>query len=274
LIRRRQLDQQGRVGTTLTWTIPAFLIIAVIGYFAVDATGSLPSNVAYELRRGDRGTLFVDVNGDGNFDSAVDRPLSRVPVTLLDGNGVELGTVSTDAQGEFRFSDLETEGEQLQWSVPAPLVVSRPVIQGFNFRDGQSLSPEFFALLIGLVTYTGAFIAEIVRAGINAVAKGQWEASRALGLTGTQTMRMIVLPQALRVIIPPLTSQYLNLTKNSSLAIAVGYPDLFNVSRTIFNQSGAAIQVFIMIMATYLSISLFTSFFMNWYNKRVALVER
>jgi general L-amino acid transport system permease protein len=274
VIRRRQLNQQGRVGTTLTWALPAFLIIAIVGYFAVDATASLPANVAYELRRGDRGTLFVDVNGNGELDAATDRPLARVPVTLLDANGVELGTVTTDTQGEFRFFDLEGEGEQLQWDVPPPLVVSRPEIQGFNFRGGQSVSPEFFALLLGLVIYTGAFIAEIVRAGINAVPKGQWEASRALGLTGTQTMRMIVLPQALRVIIPPLTSQYLNLTKNSSLAIAVGYPDLFNVSRTIFNQSGAAIQVFIMIMTTYLSISLVTSFFMNWYNKRVALVER
>lgn len=274
ILRRRQLNQQGRVGTTLTWSFPAFLIIAVVGYFAVDATASLPSNVAYELRRGDRGTLFVDANGNGRFDAAVDRPLARVPVTLLDADGTELGTVATDTMGEFRFFDLEGEGDQLRWDVPAPLVVSTPVIQGFNFRGGLSLSPEFFALLLGLVIYTGAFIAEIVRAGINAVPKGQWEASRALGLTGTQTMRMIVLPQALRVIIPPMTSQYLNLTKNSSLAIAVGYPDLFNVSRTIFNQSGAAIQVFIMIMATYLSISLLTSLFMNWYNKRVALVER
>lgn len=274
VIRRRQLNQQGSVGSTLPWTLPAFAIIAVMGYFVVSASANLPSNVAYELRRGDRGTLFVDVDGDGDFDSAVDRPLSRMPVTLLDGNGVELGRASTDDQGEFRFFDLEAEGEQIQWEAPAPLVISRPVIQGFNFRDGMSLSPEFFALLLGLVIYTGAFIAEIVRAGINAVPKGQWEASRALGLTGPQTLRMIVLPQALRVIIPPLTSQYLNLTKNSSLAIAVGYPDLFNVSRTIFNQSGAAIQVFVMIMATYLSISLLTSLFMNWYNKRVALVER
>ncbi|MBX2999074.1 MAG: ABC transporter permease subunit [Caldilineaceae bacterium] len=274
VIRRRQLNAQGLVGTTVTWTLPAFLIVAAIGYFLVDASASLPSNVAYDLRRGDRGTLFVDVNGNGRFDAAVDRPLARVPVTLLDADGVELGTVDTDTQGEFRFFELEGEGVELQWDVPPPLVVSRPVIQGFNFRGGQSVSPEFFALLLGLVIYTGAFIAEIVRAGINAVPKGQWEASRALGLTGSQTMRMIVLPQALRVIIPPLTSQYLNLTKNSSLAIAVGYPDLFNVSRTIFNQSGAAIQVFIMIMATYLSISLLTSFFMNWYNKRVALVER
>jgi general L-amino acid transport system permease protein len=274
ILRRRQLNQQGRVGSTLPWAVPAFLFIAFAGYMAIASVASLPEGVTYDLRRGDRGTLFVDINGDGRYDPAVDRPLAYVPVTLLDATGAELGTVSTDTAGEFRFFELDGEGATLTWDVPPPLVVSRPVIQGFNFRGGLNLSPEFFALLIGLVIYTGAFIAEIVRAGINAVPKGQWEASRALGLTGTQTMRMIVLPQALRVIIPPMTSQYLNLTKNSSLAIAVGFPDLFNVSRTIFNQSGAAIQVFIMIMVTYLSISLVTSLFMNWYNKRVALVER
>jgi general L-amino acid transport system permease protein len=274
IVRRRQLNQQGRVGSTLPWTVPAFLVIAFAGYLVIASVASLPEGVTYDLRRGDRGTLFVDINGDGRYDPAVDRPLAYVPVTLLDATGAELGTVSTDTTGEFRFFELDGEGATLTWDVPPPLVVSRPVIQGFNFRGGLNLSPEFFALLIGLVIYTGAFIAEIVRAGINAVPKGQWEASRALGLTGTQTMRMIVLPQALRVIIPPMTSQYLNLTKNSSLAIAVGFPDLFNVSRTIFNQSGAAIQVFIMIMVTYLSISLVTSLFMNWYNKRVALVER
>ncbi|MEZ4831725.1 MAG: ABC transporter permease subunit [Caldilineaceae bacterium] len=215
----------------------------------------------------------MDTNADADFTDGVDRLLAYVPVTLLDAGGAELGSTITDGDGEFRFFELP-EGIALRWETPAPLVMSRPQIQGFNFRGGLSLSPEFFALLLGLVVYTGAFIAEIVRAGINAVAKGQWEASRALGLTAGQTLRMIVLPQALRVIIPPMTSQYLNLTKNSSLAIAVGYPDLFNVSRTMFNQSGAAIQVFIMIMSTYLTISLLTSLFMNWYNKRVALVER
>jgi general L-amino acid transport system permease protein len=197
-----------------------------------------------------------------------------IPVTLLDEGGNEIATVTTDGNGEYRFLDLETEGVSLIWDTPQPLYYSQPTLVGFNFRGGMTLSPEFFALLLGLVIYTAAFIAEIVRAGINAVPKGQWEASRALGLTANQTLRMIVLPQALRVIIPPMTSQYLNLTKNSSLAIAVGYPDLFNISRTIFNQSGAAVQVFMMIMATYLSISLLTSLFMNWYNQRVALVER
>jgi general L-amino acid transport system permease protein len=146
--------------------------------------------------------------------------------------------------------------------------------QGFNFRGGLSLTPEFAALLLGLVMYTGAFIAEIVRAGIAAVPKGQWEASRAVGLSTSKILQMIVLPQALRVILPPLTSQYLNLIKNSSLAIAIGYPDLFYVARIIVNQSGAEVQTILIVMATYLSISLLVSAIMNWYNQRVAIVER
>jgi general L-amino acid transport system permease protein len=136
------------------------------------------------------------------------------------------------------------------------------------------ITPEYAGVLLGLVIYTAAFIAEIVRAGINAVPKGQWEASRALGLTTADILRMIVLPQALRIAIPPLTSQFLNLTKNSSLALAVGYPDLFSVSQTILNQSGAELQVFIVLMVIYLGFSLITSAFTNWYNRRVALVER
>lgn len=152
-----------------------------------------------------------------------------------------------------------------------PLV---PELTGLNFRGGLRLTPEFAALLFGLVTYTGAFIAEIVRAGIQAVARGQVEAARSLGLTNSQTLRLIVFPQALRIIIPPVTSQYLNLAKNSSLAVAIGYPDLFSIAGTIFNQTGAAIEVITIMMLIYLSISLFTSLLMNIYNRRIQLVER
>jgi general L-amino acid transport system permease protein len=152
--------------------------------------------------------------------------------------------------------------------------VSWPELAGFNFEGGLTLSPEFFALLIGLVVYTSAFVAEIVRAGIQAVHKGQWEAARALGLPGGRIMRLVILPQALRVIIPPLTSQYLNLTKNSSLAVVIGYPDLVSISNTSINQTGQAIEVITIFMATYLAISLATSLLMNWYNARVALKER
>lgn len=161
------------------------------------------------------------------------------------------------------------------WLAPeAPLTIERPELRGLNFRGGASLSPEFAALLLGLTIYTGAFIAEVVRAGILAVPRGQTEAARALGLSYFQMLRLVVFPQALRVIIPPLTSQYLNLTKNSSLAVAIGYPDLYNVARTIFNQTGQVIQIIVMIMGTYLSMSLITSILMNIYNARIRLVER
>jgi len=155
-----------------------------------------------------------------------------------------------------------------------PLRPFIPELTGLNFKGGLRLTPEFAALLFGLVTYTGAFIAEIVRAGIQAVSRGQVEAARSLGLTNSQTLRLIVFPQALRIMIPPVTSQYLNLAKNSSLAIAIGYPDLFSVSGTIFNQTGAAIEIIVIMMLSYLSISLFTSLLMNIYNKRIQLVER
>lgn len=156
----------------------------------------------------------------------------------------------------------------------APLEVTIPERRGFNFQGGFRLGPEYAALLVGLVIYTGAFIAEIVRAGILGVAKGQKEAARSLGLSGGQSMRLVILPQALRIIIPPTTSQYLNLAKNSSLAITIGYPDLFNVARTVSNQTGQVVQIIGLIMLSYLTISLITSFLMNLYNRRVRLVER
>lgn len=156
----------------------------------------------------------------------------------------------------------------------APLKMSIPELRGFNFSGGTAFSPEFAALLLGLVVYSGSFIAEIVRAGILAVSWGQSEAAMALGLTNGQRMRLVVLPQALRVIVPPMTSQYLGITKNSSLAVAIGYPDLVSIANTTMNQTGQAIEGIAMIMAVYLSISLLISLFMNLYNRAVALVER
>jgi general L-amino acid transport system permease protein len=136
------------------------------------------------------------------------------------------------------------------------------------------VSPEFSALLLGLVFYTAAFVAEIVRAGIQSVGHGQVEAAKAVGLRSGQVLHLVVLPQALRVIIPPLTSQMLNLTKNSSLAIAIGYADFVAVTNTTINQTGQAIEGVALIMLIYLFFSLSTSLFMNWYNKKMALVER
>ena len=156
----------------------------------------------------------------------------------------------------------------------APLLWQTPTIGRFKYEGGRLLSPEFAALLIGLVVYTGAFIAEVVRGGIQAVTKGQRESARALGLSNTQVLRLVIFPQAMRVIIPPLTSQYLNLAKNSSLAVAIGFPDLYSVAGTIYNQGGKPVPVLVLIMGSYLIMSLITSLFMNFYNRRVQFVER
>jgi len=155
-----------------------------------------------------------------------------------------------------------------------PLYPDRPAVEGLKVVGGTSLSPEFAAILFGLVIYTGAFIAEVVRAGIMAVPRGQTEAARAQGFTEIQILQLIVLPQAIRIIIPPLISQYLNLTKNSSLAIGIGFLDLYAVSNTMLFQSGRVVEVFVMIMAAYLSMSLTISLIMNVLNRKLALVER
>ncbi len=157
-------------------------------------------------------------------------------------------------------------GMPTQWDLPEQLI--------FSVDGGASATPEFLTVLIGLVTYTAAFVAEVVRGGIQSVSRGQTEAASALGLSPKHTMHLVVLPQAMRVIIPPLTNQYLNLTKNSSLAVAVGYPDVVSVANTTINQSGRAVECIAIIMLVYLSTSLSTSVFMNWYNARSAIKER
>ena len=185
----------------------------------------------------------------------------------------------------------ETTGQILPvWWISIPIIVASPIIglltvgwpvvwdypeiAGFNFRGGMTLVPEFIALFLALVIYTATFIAEIVRSGINAVSHGQSEAAHALGLDNGKTLRLVVIPQAMRIIIPPLTSQYLNLTKNSSLAVAVGYPDLMYTAGTVNNQSGKAIEVYSIALVIYLTTSIVTSLLMNWYNARMKLVER
>ncbi len=156
----------------------------------------------------------------------------------------------------------------------APTTMNVPALQGFNFKGGRNISPEFTALLLGLILYTAAFVAEVVRAGIQSVSKGQTEAAISLGLKPAFVLNLVILPQALRVIIPPLTSQMLNLTKNSSLAVAIGYPDFVSVAGTTINQTGQAIEGVALMMIVYLTLSLLTSAFMNWYNKKMKLVER
>ncbi|MBN1148727.1 MAG: ABC transporter permease subunit [Anaerolineales bacterium] len=156
----------------------------------------------------------------------------------------------------------------------APLELDVPYLDGYNYRGGLRLTPEFTALLIGLTMYTAAFIAEVVRAGIQAVSRGQLEAARAVGLRQFQVLRFVIIPQAMRVIIPPMISQYLNLTKNSSLAFFIGYQEVFSVGKIAINQAGRAVPVFAMVMAVYLMFSLITSITLNWYNRRIQFVER
>lgn len=170
---------------------------------------------------------------------------------------------------------LSKGGLQLPMPVLAGgLALERPEVTVFGVSGGMALTPEFLALLVGLATATSAAIAEIVRSGVLAVPRGQTEAALALGLSHRRVVRRVVLPQALRVIVPPLTSQYLNLTKNSSLAVAIGYPDVVSIANTAINQNGQALECILLIMAVYLSINLVTAALMSWYGSRVALVER
>jgi general L-amino acid transport system permease protein len=156
------------------------------------------------------------------------------------------------------------------WSVS----IDTPRLQGFGFVGGTTLTPEFASLVFGLILYSACFIGEIIRGGIDAVGKGQWEAGRSLGLSERQSLRLVVIPQALRVIIPPMTSQYFNIVKNTTLALVVGYPDISYVVATTINQTGQAIEGVLILMAVFLTISAAISLFMNWYNRKVALVQR
>lgn len=163
----------------------------------------------------------------------------------------------------------------LTWAIcGAPTEMDVPAMKGFNFQGGYNISPEFSALLFGLVLYTASFIAQIVRAGIQSINHGQTEAAMSIGLKTKHVLTLVILPQALRVIVPPLTSQLLNLTKNSSLAVAIGYPDFVQVAGTTINQTGQAVEGVALMMIVYLTLSLLTSAYMNWYNKKIAIVER
>lgn len=192
---------------------------------------------------------------------------ASVPVVADDG------TVTYLALEEARAQEVLTRDTEQLYS-PEPLLILLPQRSNFRFETGTQVSPEYMALLLGLVTYTAAFIADIVAAGIRAVPHGQVEAARALGLSGGQVLQQVVMPQALRVIIPPLGNQYLNLAKNSSLAIAIAYADLFQVATTVMNQSGQAVTGMFLVMMTYLAMSLTIAAAMNWVNRRFQLVTR
>jgi general L-amino acid transport system permease protein len=241
------------------------LLLLLVGFVVTWALAQLPERAAVDQ---EERVAFVDQNGNGTWEES-EPTLAGVRVTLHGAGGMV--SVVTQEDGRYTVDEPPHQVQRAGVSATAPLMWSRPQIRGFNYGGGLVLSPEFAALLFGLVIYTGAFIAEIVRAGILAVARGQREAAKALGLSDHQTFVLVILPQALRIIIPPLINQYLNLTKNSSLAIAVGYPDLFSIGLTINNQTGQAIPFVIMIMVSYLSMSLLTSLVLNMVNRRWAL---
>lgn len=217
--------------------------------------------------------------------------MDRLRVPDRDSSSVPRGTLGAQASGGHRATvPVIPDGVGLIIGLPLltyfatgmPITLEHPnfvetgpiLRQGFELNVGINIIPEFLALTAALAIYTASFIAEIVRAGIQAVSHGQTEAAHALGLRNGPTLRLVVIPQAMRVIIPPLTSQYLNLTKNSSLAVAIAYPDLVSMGGTVLNQTGQAIEIIGIWMVVYLSLSLITSAFMNWYNQRMALVER
>ncbi|WP_338723457.1 ABC transporter permease subunit [Devosia sp. XK-2] len=233
----------------LVFVIAFFVIDALVGAMFPWAPGLLASLASAAI------AMLIAYN---SYIGALERPPSeaRFPLALL-----VLIVVGVPAL--------------LYWVTGASLTFEVPVLERFNFKGGLQLPPEFVALLFGLTLYTASFIAETVRAGILAVNRGQTEAAQSLGLKEGDRLRLVIVPQAMRVIVPPLTSQYLNLTKNSSLGAAIGYPELVNVfSGTALNQTGRAIECIAMTMAVYLTLSLLTSAIMNWYNGRVRLVER
>jgi general L-amino acid transport system permease protein len=216
------------------------------------------------------------------FGAGAEYVLAAFLIAILGSIGLRIWASRRQNRTGERFPLLWTA---LAVIIGAPLIVllalgvpigfEHPQLRGFNFVGGVRLLPEFAGLLIALTTYTAAFIAEVVRAGVLAVSRGQTEAALALGLRRGLTLRLVVVPQALRVIVPPLTNQYLNLTKNSSLAVAVGYPDLFAVfAGTTLHQTGQAVEIIAITMAIYLVISLITSALMNWYNARIRVAER
>ena len=232
------------IGFVLTWAVMAFLLEGMFAFVPpmIIALGAVLTGAA---------VAWIMLNGDGRPATEGKFPLALALLIII------------------AIPSL------VYWLSGATLNFEIPLLERFNFSGGVQLVPELVAMIFGLTIYTAAFIAEIVRAGIQAVNKGQTEAAASLGLREGDRLRLVVIPQAMRVIIPPLTSQYLNLTKNSSLGAAIGYPELVNVFMgTTLNQTGRAIEVIAITMGVYLTLSLLTSAFMNWYNARVALVER
>ena len=272
-----------RMATVYLETLRNVPLLLQILFWYFGVLNALP-NVRRSLTIGD--SIFINNRGVFLPSPIVEPAFWAVPIALV------IGIVATILIARWAHKRQEATGQQFHtfW-VGLGLIVGLPLLaaivtwfpwtweiparKGFNFRGGFAIIPEFVALLLALSLYTAAFIGEIVRAGILAVSHGQTEAAYSLGLRPAPTLRLVVIPQAMRIIVPPLTSQYLNLTKNSSLAAAIGYPELVAVfAGTVLNQTGQAIECIALTMLVYLVISLSISLFMNWYNKRISLVER
>lgn len=257
------------------------LVVQLLFWYALVTLGLPNIHAAFTPIDGvilaDRGLYLprpVMVGDKGPFLAALLLGLATVAVAWRYGRVQRLRTGIPNRYGRIAIlSALLLAG--LVWvSSGLTLPLDRPVIGRFNATGGMGLSPEFTAVFAGLLLYSAAFIGEIIRGGIDAVDRGQWEAGRALGLEEGRILRLIVIPQALRVIIPPMTSQYINITKNTTLALAVGYPDIALVAATTINQTGQAVEGILILMLVFLTLSITASLFMNWYNRRIALVTR
>jgi general L-amino acid transport system permease protein len=247
------------------------LVVQLLFWYALVTVGLPGPRAALNPLPG----TFLSVRGLVFPGIAIEGPGTALWTVLLLGTAVAFVARGRNPRwGRIALALTAAAAGLVWWTTGLSLGVELPRLQGFNFVGGTALTPEFVALILGLVLYSAAFIGEIVRGGIDAVGAGQWEAGRALGLADRQTLRLVVLPQALRVIIPPMTSQYLNIVKNTTLALVVGYPDIAFVAATTINQTGQAIEGIAILMSVFLTVSITVSLFMNWYNRRIALVQR
>jgi general L-amino acid transport system permease protein len=257
------------------------LVVQLLFWYALVTVGLPASQDALNPAPGvfltDRGLFVPDVRIAGNtlaWTLVLLATIAGVVATMVFGRRRHLRTGQLNHYGTWAIA-VGLLIAAAAWSV-ADLRVAfeHPTLGRFNFTGGMTLTPELVAMLLGLTLYSTAFTGEIIRGGIDAIHKGQWEAGRAIGLSDALTLRLIIIPQALRVIVPPMTSQYINIVKNTTLALVVGYPDIAFVTATTINQTGQAIEGIVILMLVFLTISLAGSIVMNWYNRRIALVER
>lgn len=257
------------------------LVVQLLFWYALVTVGLPPSHDAFNAAPGvfltDRGLFVPQIQIIGNvglLTIAVLVTLAAVMAATRYGYRLHLRTGKPNHYGRIA-TGMGLAALLAVWTLGRfSIAVEQPTLERFNFSGGMTLTPEFVALALGLVLYSTAFTAEIIRGGIDAISKGQWEAGRAIGLSERHTLRLVIIPQALRVIIPPMTSQYINIVKNTTLALIVGYPDIAFVTATTINQTGQAIEGIAILMLVFLTISVLGSILMNAYNRRIALTER